>query len=267
MIKQVVSMLDSEISTGIAINPHQRQGHDELMKAGSAAEDLISRAVDLFQSGLALATSFSIEDVALIHMLVSADPGKKATILAIDTGRLPEDTFACAQALIRKYAIEIEWLYPNPQRLANFVSSQGLYSFKESLEARKECCYIRKVEPLRRRLRTLSAWITGQRREQTHLRSQLQVVEIDKANGSIVKLNPLCYWTSEQVFQYVKHNNIPYSRLYDRGYKSIGCAPCTRPVAPHEDERAGRWWWESDEHKECGIHVGEANTACANDRQ
>lgn len=217
--------------------------------------ELLAEAVRLYNPRIALASSFSLEDVTLIQMLSLIAPASDYHIIALDTGRLPEETYQCAEAIKSKYGVTIEWLYPDRDRVESMMLHKGPFSFKDSVENRLECCFIRKVEPLQRRLKTLDAWITGQRRDQSLSRSGLAPVEIDAANGSILKLNPLWQWTAANVARYVKDHNIPYSALYDQGYKSIGCAPCTRPVAAGEHERSGRWWWESAEHKECGIHL------------
>lgn len=227
---------------------------ESILNARDATE-LLREAVRLYGNRIALASSFGLEDVVLIHMLCIDQRNNACRVFAIDTGRLPEETYQCAEAIRRKYGIEIEWVFPDKTLLEEMISSKGLYSFKESNKDRLECCYIRKVEPLERSLQSLDAWITGQRRDQSQTRAQLQMVEIDRAHASILKLNPLYNWSYESVLEYVRENNIPYNRLFDLGYKSIGCAPCTRPVGPDEHERAGRWWWESEEHKECGLHL------------
>ena len=143
---------------------------------------------------------------------------------------------------------------PKRESVESLINSKGLFSFKESLENRKECCSVRKIEPLKRALSTVDAWITGQRKSQSVTRASLELVEEDKGN-KILKFNPLANWEYEQTQDYIAKNNLPYNKLYDLGYKSIGCAPCTRATKEGQDERAGRWWWESSEQKECGLHL------------
>jgi len=213
---------------------------------------VVARALECYHPNIALASSFGLEDVALIHMLVSANPA--ARVFALDTGRLPEETYACAEKIQAHYGVKIAWYFPATDAVEQLEREKGLFSFRQSVENRKECCGIRKVEPLARALSGLQAWITGQRREQSVTRATLDVVERDNAHGGMVKINPLADWTFEQTRQYVHDHKIPYNALHDRGYPSIGCAPCTRAIETGEDQRAGRWWWEEPEHKECGLH-------------
>jgi phosphoadenosine phosphosulfate reductase len=225
-------------------------------------EAVLRWALSEFHPDIALASSFGMEDIVLIAMMADILPG--ARVFALDTGRLHEETYEAAEAVRRKLGVRIEWRFPDRAAVEELERSKGLYSFRESLENRHECCRIRKVEPLSRALSGLRAWVTGQRREQAVTRRNLPVVEIDEAHGMILKLNPLAGWTEQQVGEYVRKRGLPVNRLHDMGYPSIGCAPCTRPVAPGEDPRAGRWWWESPEHKECGLH---ARNAGGNDRR
>ncbi len=200
-----------------------------------------------------LASSFGLEDVALIYL--TSQQGIRPRVISLDTGRLPEETYQCAEDLRERTGAEIQWMFPERKAVEELERKKGLYSFRESVENRLECCGIRKVEPLGRALEGRDAWVTGQRREQSVTRRTLNTVEIDDRHGGIVKLNPLASWTLTRVWDYVKTEKIPYNVLHDRGYPSIGCAPCTRAVKPGEDQRAGRWWWEQPEHKECGLHI------------
>jgi phosphoadenosine phosphosulfate reductase len=214
-------------------------------------------ALSEFHPDIALASSFSMEDIVLIDMMVAIRPD--ARIFALDTGRLHEETYEAAEAVRRTLGVRIEWHFPNAAAVEELERNKGLYSFRESLENRHECCRIRKVEPLSRALSGLRAWVTGQRREQAVTRRSLEVLEIDGTQGGILKLNPLAGWTEGDVKEHIRKRGLPVNRLIDMGFPSIGCAPCTRAVAPGEDPRAGRWWWENPDHKECGLHARNAD--------
>lgn len=201
---------------------------------------------------VALACSFSIEDVVLIDLL--QELRLEAEIFALDTGRLPEETYEVAEALRRRYGVPIAWLFPDRVAVERLLARRGPLSFRDGLVERHECCGVRKVEPLLRALSGRAGWITGQRREHGVARRDLLPIERDAAHGGILKLNPLCDWDEPRVWAYADARGLPRSRLYERGYRSIGCAPCTRAVLPGEPPRAGRWWWEAPEHKECGLH-------------
>jgi phosphoadenosine phosphosulfate reductase len=220
-----------------------------------SAEDLLKWAIDAFHPDLALACSF--EDIVLVHMMHSIRPDIR--VFALDTGRLDEETYELAEITKQRFGIEVEWYFPKREDVEKLERENGLFSFRTSLEARHECCRVRKVEPLSRALSGLRAWVTGLRRDQGVTRTELQKVERDDAHGGIIKLNPMADWTSEQTSNYIREHKLPHNRLYDRGYLSVGCAPCTRPVGPGEHSRAGRWWWEHPEHKECGLHVRDWN--------
>ena len=217
-------------------------------------QSVLSHALAAYGDRVALASSFSLEDAVVTDMM--AGIRKDVRIFALDTGRLNPETYECAESIRRKYGVQIEWYFPRHDAVEQLERQKGLFSFRESVENRKECCHIRKVEPLSRALAGLDAWVTGLRREQSVTRSDLEVVECDAAHGGIVKINPLASWTMDDLWEYARLRKIPYNRLYDQGYTSIGCAPCTRPIQKGEDERAGRWWWESPDHKECGLHIG-----------
>jgi phosphoadenosine phosphosulfate reductase len=221
--------------------------------AGRPPEDLLRWALDELHPDVVLASSFSMEDIVLIAMTAAIRPD--ARVFALDTGRLNEETYEAAEAVRLRLGIRIEWHLPDGAAVESLEREKGLYSFRESLEGRRQCCRIRKVEPLRRALSGLRAWVTGLRREQSVTRAALPLAEVDEAHGGILKLNPLAGWTWERVRDYVRERGLPYNRLHDAGYPSIGCAPCTRAVLPGEDPRAGRWWWERPEHKECGLHA------------
>jgi len=219
-------------------------------------EDVLSWGYEKFGNRIAFASSFGAEDVAVIDLIAKTVPDLR--IFTLDTGRLHDETYDVAERIRRKYGLRIEVYFPEQGKIENLVNTKGLYSFRESIENRKECCRIRKVEPLRRALSTVDAWVTGLRREQAVTRTDLPKGEIDEAFGGIVKLNPIAEWTQEQLWDYIRANDVPYNILHDRGFPSIGCAPCTRAIAPGEDIRAGRWWWENPEQKECGLHVKQS---------
>jgi phosphoadenosine phosphosulfate reductase len=229
---------------------------------GESPEAVLRWALSEFHPDIALASSFSMEDIVLIAMMADLRPD--ARVFALDTGRLNEETYEAAEVVRREMGVRIEWCFPDRAAVEELERTKGLYSFRESLDNRHECCRIRKVEPLSRALSGLRAWVTGQRREQAVTRRNLPVVEIDDGHGKILKLNPLAGWTEQEVKEYVRKRGLPVNRLHDMGYPSIGCAPCTRPVTPGEDPRAGRWWWERPEQKECGLH---ARNAGGNDRR
>lgn len=205
----------------------------------------------------ALASSLSLEDMVLTDAIARA--GLPIGIFVLDTGRLHGDTLVLLDRIRRQYGIEVAVYAPDPQAVADYVRACGRDGFYQSVELRKRCCAIRKVEPLSRALAGKRAWITGQRREHSAGRAWLAEREDDAVHG-IEKFNPLAAWSEAQVWEYVREHRVPYNRLYDQGYRSIGCAPCTRPVRPDEDVRAGRWWWESPDAKECGLHVRKSGT-------
>ena len=217
-----------------------------------SAEDLLAHVLGLFGRQVALASSMGAEDQVITAML--CDLSERPRIFTIDTGRLPQETQDTIAATNRKYGIHIQVLLPDREPVEEMVCGQGPNLFYDSVEARKRCCHVRKVIPLRRELATLRAWITGLRREQSVTRRDVKRVEWDEPNG-LIKVNPLADWTQERVWEYIRAHDVPYNPLHDRGYPSIGCAPCTRGVSDGEDIRSGRWWWERPQHKECGLHV------------
>ena len=211
----------------------------------TSPEELLKWAFETFGAKVTLASSFGAEDAALIHMAAGVSPSFR--IFTLDTGRLPEETYQVMDAVRGKYKVTIEAYFPDAARVEELVRKKGFFSFKESVENRKECCGIRKVEPLRRALKGMEAWVTGLRREQAESRSNAAKIELDAAQGGILKINPLADWTEANVWEFVRKNGVPYNKLHDAGYPSIGCAPCTRAVKAGEGVRAGRWWWESPE--------------------
>ena len=204
-----------------------------------------------------IAISFSgAEDVVLVDMASRINPDLQ--VFSLDTGRLHTETYRFLEQVRERYNIKLEVLSPDTELLENFVREKGLYSFYR--DGHKECCGVRKIVPLRRKLLTVDAWITGQRKDQSPTRANVPVIEADTAFSTaehpLYKFNPLSNWSSGQVWTYIRENEVPYNELHNRGYISIGCEPCTRPVLPNQHERAGRWWWEETTKKECGLHAG-----------
>ena len=216
------------------------------------AEELIQWTIDQYGLKAGLACSFGMEDMVLIDIIAKAKG--PMTIFTLDTGRLHEETYQIMDRVRSHYGLEIKTYFPNLEQVQVLVREKGFFSFKESIENRKECCGIRKVEPLNRALDELNAWVTGLRRDQAVTRTQTPKVLEDADHPPLVKINPLADWKQDQVESYIEKNKVPVNALHKKNYPSIGCAPCTRPIEPGEDIRAGRWWWENPEHKECGLH-------------
>jgi phosphoadenosine phosphosulfate reductase len=219
---------------------------------GADAAAILRAGIEAAGGPVALASSFGIEDVVVIDMIRELQ--LPVAIFALDTGRLPEETYQTAEAVAMRYGVRIDWYFPERSAVEELERDKGLFSFRNSLEDRHQCCAIRKVEPLQRALAGLSGWVTGMRAEQSVTRSALAPLEIDAAHGGIVKINPLAAWSEAEVRAYAEKRNLPINPLHKQGYPSIGCAPCTRAIEPGESSRAGRWWWEDPEHKECGLH-------------
>lgn len=222
-----------------------------------SAADLVAQIAREFAPS-AFASSFGVEDMVITHLI--ARTGAPIEIFTLDTGRLPEETYRLFQEVRNRYGLTVTAYAPKADAVEQYVSANGPNAFYESVALRKECCRIRKVEPLNRALAGKKAWITGLRREQSPTRTDLGVREWDADHG-LDKFNPLIDWTTDEVWAYVRANDIPYSALHDKGYPSIGCAPCTRAITVGEDIRAGRWWWENPETKECGLHFDPARAA------
>ncbi|WP_200975431.1 phosphoadenylyl-sulfate reductase [Echinicola sp. 20G] len=213
--------------------------------------DAIAQLCELFPGKVVFSTSLGQEDQVITEIISKNNLPVK--IFTLDTGRLFYETYELLSKTESKYNIKIKTYYPNTGSVEKLVSDIGINGFYESPENRKSCCYIRKVEPLKRALAGNSIWITGLRSEQSENRSEMRKLEWDQGN-QIMKFNPLLYWNMDEMLQYISDNKIPYNPLHDKGYISIGCAPCTRAIEPGEDPRAGRWWWESSK-KECGLHI------------
>ncbi|MBA3449636.1 MAG: phosphoadenylyl-sulfate reductase [Chloroflexia bacterium] len=215
-------------------------------------QELVRWAFGHFGDGLAIATSFQAEGMALLDMAWRIDP--RVRVITVDSGRLRQETYDLIDRVRERYAIAIEVFSPESRELESFVGEHGPNSFYRSLELRVRCCDIRKVSPLNRALSGLDAWVSGQRRDHLATRRSIRVVERDAFHGGIVKLNPLAHWSNAQVWEYLRAHDVPHNTLYDQGFTSIGCAPCTRPTRPGDDPRSGRWWWEGEATKECGMH-------------
>ncbi len=215
-------------------------------------QEVLNWAFEQYGARVGIASSFGLEDMVLIDM--ASKVTKEFTVFTLDTGRLHEETYLTMDRTRSHYGIAIQSYFPKTQDVERLEREKGFFSFKESLENRKECCAIRKVEPLTRALSTLDAWITGIRRDQIVTRTDIPKVSEDADRPPLIKINPIADWSLEQVQEYLEQNKVPVNPLHKQNYPSIGCAPCTRPIEAGEDIRAGRWWWENPDHKECGLH-------------
>lgn len=204
-----------------------------------------------YRGKIAFSSSFGAEDQVLTDMILKID--SRAKIFTLDTGRLPYETYDVMDRTNLKYKIKIKVYFPKSSDVEKLYKKQGINGFYESIENRKECCYVRKIAPLKRALNGVDVWITGLRAQQSTTREDMHLLEWDEGNN-LIKLNPLILWSEQEVWDYIKKNKVPYNALHDKGYPSIGCAPCSRAVKEGEDIRSGRWWWENPEHKECGLH-------------
>lgn len=212
--------------------------------------DVIAYFLDNFKN-VALSSSLAAEDQVLTDILLKTN--KNASIFTLDTGRLHPETYDVMDATNLKYGIKIDVFFPDNENIQKLYKTQGVNGHYESIENRKNCCNIRKIEPLKRALKDVEVWVTGLRASQSVTRTDMPLVEWDE-NFNVIKVNPLINWSQEDVWDYIKTNKVPYNKLHDQGFPSIGCAPCTRAIKDGEDIRAGRWWWENPEHKECGLH-------------
>lgn len=219
--------------------------------SGKTSTEVLQWFLTEFDGKVAFSTSLGVEDQVITHMIAGID--KTAGIFTLDTGRIFPETYDLMDVTAKKYDLTIQVMFPDASKVEEMVNSKGINLFYESIENRKLCCNIRKIEPLKRAFKGLDAWICGLRRQQSVTRKNLQLVEWDEVNG-LIKVNPLIDWTEEQVWDFIKLNNVPYNKLHDIGFPSIGCQPCTRAILPGEDVRAGRWWWENPETRECGLH-------------
>jgi phosphoadenosine phosphosulfate reductase len=249
-------------ATTIPHDPDPRLAGPDLARLERLPADrLLAWAAASFGRRFAVVTSFQAEGMVVLDLARRIDPGVR--VLTLDTGRLPEETYELIEAVRTTMGLEVEVLTPDPADVAAMVARHGPNLFRKDPALRRLCCHVRKVAPLERALAGLGAWSTGLRRDGGRARAGTPKAELDAARGGILKLNPLADWTREQVWAYLRSHRVPVNPLYERGYTSIGCAPCTRPTAPGEDERAGRWWWEADPDRECGLHTRLAGGAPA----
>lgn len=218
---------------------------------GKSATEVISFFLDKYQHKIAFASSMGAEDQVITHLI--ANISKPIRVFTLDTGRLFPETFDLIDKTQKRYKIDLEVYFPKSSEVQDMVNSKGINLFYESIDNRKQCCNIRKIEPLQRALKEIHVWICGLRKEQSPTRTEMQVVEWDSFNN-LLKINPLIDWTEKEIWDYINKYSIPYNTLHDKGFNSIGCQPCTRAIIEGEDSRAGRWWWENSETKECGLH-------------
>lgn len=226
---------------------------DLLNSQTHTTREALQWASDNLHPRVAKASSFGAEDAVLMDMMVKINP--EFRFFTLDTGRLPQETYDAMDMARARYGIDLEVLFPDTGEVEEMVREKGLNLFYESIDNRRLCCQVRKVNPIKKILKTLDGWITGLRRDQSNTRSNVEMFELDARYPGMLKINPIIDWTWSDVWKYIRENDIPYNKLLDAGYPSIGCAPCTRAVKPGQDIRAGRWWWEEDTHKECGLHV------------
>jgi len=219
--------------------------------AGKDPEQVLAFFLEEFKGKIVQATSMGVEDQVITRMIAGINI--KTRIITLDTGRLFQETYDLIQHTIEEYGVKIETMFPNFESVQEMVKDKGINLFYKSVENRKLCCHLRKNEPLKRALEGMDIWACGLRKDQTITRFYNKLVEWDEKHG-LIRLNPIIDWSENQVWEYVREHEIPYNVLHDKGYSSIGCLPCTRPIQKGEDPRAGRWWWENEEHKECGLH-------------
>lgn len=219
--------------------------------SGKTAQEVLTWFLKEFSGKVAFSTSLGAEDQVITHLIAGID--KSAHLFTLDTGRLFPETYDLIDLTAKKYGLTIRIMFPDAEKVEEMVNNKGINLFYESIENRKLCCNIRKIEPLKRAFKGLDAWICGLRHAQSVTRKDVQMIEWDEANG-LIKVNPLINWSESQVWDYIKVNHVPYNKLHDQGFPSIGCQPCTRAILPGEDVRAGRWWWENPETRECGLH-------------
>lgn len=220
----------------------------------ASAEEVLRWGLETFGDRIAISTSFQVTGMVILDM-AACITGGDVKVLTLDTGRLYQETYNLIEKVRRRYGVKVEMLTPDAGELTRMQELHGPNLFYDAVSKRKLCCEIRKVRPLERRLVTLDAWVVGLRRAHGGLRESVETVTLDEEHAGMIKLSPLARWTEQEVWDYVKRNDVPYHELYEKGYPSIGCEPCTRAIQAGESPRAGRWWWETDADKECGIHI------------
>jgi len=218
---------------------------------GLSPEEVLEYFLNDFKGKIALSSSLGAEDQVLTHMICDID--KEIKIFTLDTGRMFPETYKLIEKTNNRFKIKIDIYFPDFKQVEKMVKEKGINLFYENIENRKQCCHIRKIEPLKRAFTDLDVWICGLRKDQSVTRTYNELVEWDEQNG-LIKINPLIDWSEKQVWEYIRKYSIPYNDLHDKGFPSIGCQPCTRAIIPGEDVRAGRWWWEQPDKKECGLH-------------
>lgn len=231
----------------------------------ASAQELLAWAIERFHPRLAISAAGGVDGMVLLDMAWRIDPSIR--VFTLDTGRLPAETYSLFEEVSERYGVAVEYEVPDAEELGGMLTRHGPDLMFRSVDLRIRCCEVRKVRPLQRKLATLDAWVAGLRREQWTSRRNIAKVELDREHGGVVKLNPLADWTLDQVWAYAREHEVPTHELFGHGYTSIGCAPCTRPVKPGESERAGRWWWETDVAKECGIHCSVNLLGTPSDRE
>jgi phosphoadenosine phosphosulfate reductase len=224
--------------------------------SNTSPEEVLNYFLEQYKGKIALASSMGAEDQALTDMIVRIDPTAK--IFTLDTGRIFPETYDLIEKTNARYKININIYFPEREQVEKMVNEKGVNLFYESIENRRQCCHVRKIVPLQRALAGLDVWISGLRKSQSVTRSDMQMVEWDERHG-LIKINPLLNWSEEDVWDYIKKHNVPYNKLHDKGFASIGCQPCTRALKPGEEVRDGRWWWENPQLRECGLHIKARN--------
>ena len=247
-----MSVVERELDEERVILDDLEAGELAVQYDAAEPEEVLEWAFERFGRRVGLVSSFQAEAVVLIDMAWRLN--QDVRVITIDTGRMPQETYDVIDAVRKKYDLPVEVVFPDAPTVETMVKKHGVNLFYESVPLRLTCCHIRKVLPLNRVLRDLDAWVTGLRREQWATRANIRKIEVDHDHGGIIKISPLADWTQEEVWDYIRENDVPYHPLYDKGYTSISCAPCTRPVPEGADPRSGRWWWEVNAPKECGMH-------------
>ncbi len=249
--KKLTIFAPIEGKIGSMENPNQIVSDLNELLGSKSPEEVLDYMFNTFSGTVGFSTSLGVEDQVITHMLSTIK--KHALIFTLDTGRLFPETYDLLDLTRKKYDLEIKVFFPESDRVQEMVNAKGINLFYDSIENRQLCCFVRKVEPLKRAFAGLDAWVCGLRRGQSPTRKNMKTIEWD-ANNGLLKINPLINWDENQVWKYVRDHSVPYNKLHDKGFPSIGCQPCTRAILEGEDVRAGRWWWENPDTRECGLH-------------